>query len=68
LANLNDFQRLNHRMHNKVMIVDERAAIVGGRNLADEYFVGVLPKDGSQALREGVADRGVDRYLHPFIL
>lgn len=38
LANLNDFQRLNHRMHNKVMIVDERAAIVGGRNLADEYF------------------------------
>jgi putative cardiolipin synthase len=38
LANINDFQRLNHRMHNKVMIADERAAIVGGRNLADEYF------------------------------
>jgi putative cardiolipin synthase len=38
LANLTDFQRLNHRMHKKVMIVDERAAIVGGRNLADEYF------------------------------
>ncbi len=38
LANLNDFQRLNHRMHNKVMVVDERTAIVGGRNLADEYF------------------------------
>ncbi len=25
-------------MHNKAMIVDNRVAIVGGRNLADEYF------------------------------
>ncbi|EAQ98212.1 Phosphatidylserine/phosphatidylglycerophosphate/cardiolipin synthase [Congregibacter litoralis KT71] len=36
--NLGDFDRLNHRMHNKVMLVDNRVAIVGGRNLADEYF------------------------------
>ncbi|MBK9442989.1 MAG: phospholipase D family protein [Comamonadaceae bacterium] len=33
-----DFQRLNRRMHNKQMIVDNRAAIIGGRNLGDEYF------------------------------
>ena len=33
-----DFQRLNRRMHNKQMIVDNRAAILGGRNLGDEYF------------------------------
>ena len=38
LLNLGDFSRVDHRMHNKVMIVDNRAAIVGGRNLADEYF------------------------------
>jgi putative cardiolipin synthase len=38
LANLNDFQRLDHRMHNKVMVVDSQVAIIGGRNLADEYF------------------------------
>ena len=38
ILNLGEFKRLNHRMHNKVMIVDNRAAIVGGRNLADEYF------------------------------
>lgn len=38
LMNLGDFDRLNHRMHNKVMVVDNRVAIVGGRNLADEYF------------------------------
>lgn len=36
--NLNEFHRLDHRMHNKAMIVDNRIAIVGGRNLADEYF------------------------------
>jgi len=38
LLNLNEFHRLDHRMHNKAMIVDNRIAIVGGRNLADEYF------------------------------
>jgi putative cardiolipin synthase len=36
--NLAEFHRLDHRMHNKAMIVDNRIAIVGGRNLADEYF------------------------------
>ncbi|HLS80937.1 MAG TPA: phospholipase D family protein [Steroidobacter sp.] len=30
--------RLNHRMHNKSWIVDGRLAIVGGRNIGDEYF------------------------------
>ena len=33
-----DFQRLNRRMHNKQMIVDNRAAVIGGRNIGDEYF------------------------------
>jgi cardiolipin synthase C len=31
-------QRLNHRMHNKLLIADSAIAIVGGRNVADEYF------------------------------
>ncbi len=30
--------RLNRRMHNKVFAVDNQVAIVGGRNLGDEYF------------------------------
>ena len=38
LLNLAEFGRLDHRMHNKAMIVDNRVAIVGGRNIADEYF------------------------------
>ena len=33
-----DFRRLNHRMHNKLFIVDGAMAIIGGRNLADGYF------------------------------
>ncbi|HEU4484673.1 MAG TPA: phospholipase D family protein [Povalibacter sp.] len=30
--------RLNHRMHNKAWLADGRVAIVGGRNVGDEYF------------------------------
>lgn len=35
---LGDFTRLNHRMHNKSFTVDSQASIVGGRNIANEYF------------------------------
>lgn len=38
LLNIAEFHRLDHRMHNKAMVVDNRVAIVGGRNIADEYF------------------------------
>ena len=38
LFNIGEFSRINHRMHNKLLIIDGRAALVGGRNLADEYF------------------------------
>lgn len=33
-----DFRRVNRRMHNKAMIIDGTTAIVGGRNIGDEYF------------------------------
>src|SRR5690606_37443660 len=33
-----DFRRLNRRMHNKSMTVDNLATIVGGRNMGDAYF------------------------------
>jgi putative cardiolipin synthase len=35
---ITDFNRLNHRMHNKSFTVDNLVTIVGGRNIADEYF------------------------------
>jgi putative cardiolipin synthase len=31
-------RRLNRRMHNKAFIVDGWAAVIGGRNIGDEYF------------------------------
>nr|WP_281380497.1 phospholipase D-like domain-containing protein [Mycoplana azooxidifex] len=33
-----DFRRVNRRMHNKLMVADNRAAIVGGRNIGDDYY------------------------------
>jgi putative cardiolipin synthase len=33
-----DFFRMNRRMHNKSLMVDGAVAIVGGRNIGDEYF------------------------------
>ena len=35
---IGSFNRINHRMHNKTWIADNRIAVVGGRNLGDEYF------------------------------
>jgi putative cardiolipin synthase len=33
-----DFNHANRRMHNKLLVADNQAAIVGGRNVGDEYF------------------------------
>ena len=33
-----DIDRLNHRMHNKLLITDNVVSIIGGRNIGDEYF------------------------------
>ncbi|MER5171669.1 MULTISPECIES: phospholipase D-like domain-containing protein [Thioclava] len=33
-----DFARLNRRMHNKALVADGRAAVLGGRNIGDEYY------------------------------
>lgn len=35
---LTDFRRINRRMHNKAFIADNRLAVIGGRNIANEYF------------------------------
>ncbi len=35
---LTSFGRINHRMHNKTWIADNRIAIAGGRNIGNEYF------------------------------
>jgi len=35
---LTEFDRLNHRMHNKVIVADNAVSIIGGRNIGDHYF------------------------------
>lgn len=37
-GSLKDMERVNQRMHNKALIVDNQAAILGGRNIGDEYM------------------------------
>jgi cardiolipin synthase C len=38
LGMIADFVRINKRMHNKSFTADGQVAIVGGRNIGDEYF------------------------------
>jgi len=38
LGALTDLRRINRRMHNKAFIADNQRAILGGRNIGDEYF------------------------------
>ena len=39
IASGQDAARIDHRMHNKLFIADNEAAVLGGRNIADEYFM-----------------------------
>jgi len=38
LTYITEFSRLNRRMHNKSLTVDGVVTVIGGRNIADEYF------------------------------
>jgi len=54
-----DFGRLNRRMHSKSFTADSQAAVVGGRNVGDEYFgatAGILKADMDIMLVGSVVD------------
>jgi putative cardiolipin synthase len=38
LRSVHEFERINRRMHNKLLLADHRLAITGGRNIGDAYF------------------------------
>ncbi|MDB5890012.1 MAG: phospholipase family protein [Polaromonas sp.] len=38
LRNLNDIDRMQRRMHNKMLVADNAVGITGGRNLGETYF------------------------------
>lgn len=46
---IEDLERVNQRMHNKLLIADNRAVILGGRNIGNEYF-GLAPEFGFRDL------------------
>ncbi|MDP3820697.1 MAG: phospholipase D family protein [Burkholderiales bacterium] len=39
LASIDEWSRVNHRMHNKLLIADGAMAVIGGRNVANEYYL-----------------------------
>jgi putative cardiolipin synthase len=59
------FKELNRRMHNKLFVVDNRLAIVGGRNIGNEYF-GLSEKYNFRDLDILVGGRVVEEISHAF--
>ena len=43
LGYLSDFHRLNRGMQNKAMVADASVAVLGGRNIGDDYFDRLAP-------------------------
>ncbi len=38
-SSLDQLSRVNHRMHNKLLVADNALVVFGGRNIGDEYFM-----------------------------
>ena len=45
VASVGEWKRVNHRMHNKLFIADGAMAVIGGRNVANEYFLRSIHND-----------------------
>ena len=67
LGFLTDAGRLNHRMHNKLFVVDNMMGIVGGRNIADYYF-GLSDHHNFRDLDVLLTGPGVEEVSHSFDL
>ena len=39
IGSVGEWGRVNHRMHNKLFVADGAMAVIGGRNVANEYFL-----------------------------
>ncbi len=62
-----NLDRLNYRMHNKAYIADNAIAIVGGRNIGDDYF-GVGSVANFRDLDLAIAGPAVRKISHSFDL
>ena len=66
---ITSFSRVNRRMHNKSFTVDNQVTLIGGRNIADEYFGAAR---GCQVWRPGCHRYWTDRqrcfeYVRPLL-
>ena len=59
------FREMNRRMHNKLFIVDNRVAVVGGRNIGNEYF-GLADKYNFRDLDALMVGAVVEEISHSF--
>ena len=50
LASVGDWKRVNHRMHNKLFVADGAMAVIGGRNVANEYFLRATARTSSMSM------------------
>jgi len=68
VASVLDYGRLTRRMHNKSLTADGHVAIVGGRNVGDEYFGAGSPADFADldAMLVGPAAADVARQFERF--
>ncbi|MCJ7501146.1 phospholipase D-like domain-containing protein, partial [bacterium] len=67
IAFLSEFSRVNHRMHNKLFVMDNAVAVIGGRNIGDRYF-GVHPKANARDLDMLVVGPAVQELSETFDL
>jgi putative cardiolipin synthase len=58
IASADEWSRVNHRMHNKLFIADGAMAVIGGRNVANEYYL--------RSMRENFVD--VDAFTVGWII
>ncbi len=67
IAFISEFSRVNHRMHNKLFVMDNAVAVIGGRNIGDRYF-GINPKANARDLDMAVVGPAVSGLSETFDL
>jgi putative cardiolipin synthase len=67
IAFLTEFSRVNHRMHNKLFVMDNAVAVIGGRNIGDRYF-GIHSKANARDLDMAVVGPAVRELSSTFDL
>jgi len=66
VSSLDELDRVNHRMHNKLFVADNVLGVIGGRNIGDPYFMRVEEGENFIDLDVLAAGAAVDRMSRSF--